>query len=150
MIEIKKSNIGFNGKDNANRQQLIESTKDHMRDVSNIINFFIGELEFAADHHDEDKLYDNAKEFWVDFISGFRKGNWYSQHVDNSRHHITNRSDYSDVNLFDVLEMIADCAAAGMARSGKVYKISLPTDILQKAFNNTVKMVLDNIVLIDE
>jgi hypothetical protein len=47
----------------------------------------------------------------------------------------------SDVNLVDVIEHIVDCVMAGMARSGSVYQLSLPSDLLQAAFRNTVEQL---------
>lgn len=49
---------------------------------------------------------------------------------------------HDNVNLINVLEMIADCTAAGFARSGKVRPITIDKDVLYKAFENTCKMVL--------
>ena len=46
-----------------------------------------------------------------------------------------------DVNLIDVLDMIADCVMAGMARSGSVYPLEIPLDVLRRAFDNTVDLL---------
>ena len=49
-----------------------------------------------------------------------------------------------DVNLIDVLDMIADGVMAGAARSGveKVYKPDLPEAVLRRAFDNTFALLL--------
>jgi hypothetical protein len=44
-----------------------------------------------------------------------------------------------DVALVDVLEFVADCVMAGMARSGRVYDLTLPNEVLQKALKNTTE-----------
>jgi hypothetical protein len=44
-----------------------------------------------------------------------------------------------------VLECITDCVMAGLARSGKVYDVILPNELLQKAVCNTFKMLIDAI-----
>ena len=53
------------------------------------------------------------------------------------------------MNLIDVLEMIADCVLAGMARSGSVYPLNLPTEVLVKAFENTVQLLKENVKVVD-
>ena len=55
-----------------------------------------------------------------------------------------------DVNLIDVLERIADISMAGMARSGVVYDDELDPEILTKAFKNTLKLMINQIVVVDQ
>jgi hypothetical protein len=38
---------------------------------------------------------------------------------------------------------------AGMGRSGSVYDITLPSDLLQKAFANTVSMLKNEVIVED-
>ena len=52
-----------------------------------------------------------------------------------------------DVNLIDVIEYIVDGAMAGMARSGKYRKEEIPKGLLEKAFNNTIELLLSEIVI---
>ena len=52
-----------------------------------------------------------------------------------------------DVNLIDVLEMIADCVCAGMARSGEIRDLEINPDILNRAVHNTAKLIKDMIVV---
>ena len=49
--------------------------------------------------------------------------------------------------LIDVLEMIADCVCAGMARSGEIRDLEINPDILNRAVQNTVKLIKDMIVV---
>lgn len=51
--------------------------------------------------------------------------------------------------MFDVIEMLCDCVAAGMARSGNVYDVEISSDVLQKAVKNTVDMLKNEIEVID-
>lgn len=64
------------------------------------------------------------------------------------RHHL-NDSVPEDVNLIDVLEMVIDCTVAGLARSGSVYDITIPEDVLKKAIDNTKQMIIDNVDVIE-
>ena len=52
-----------------------------------------------------------------------------------------------DVNLIDVLDFVADCIMAGMARTGEVYPLELPDDLLKRAFDNTVSMLKAEVVV---
>jgi hypothetical protein len=49
------------------------------------------------------------------------------------------------VNLFDVIEMLCDCVSAGMARSGDVYDVDIPAEVLTKAVRNTVELMKEQI-----
>jgi RecG-like helicase len=44
-------------------------------------------------------------------------------------------------------KLIADCVMAGMARSGSVYPLELPTDVLVRAFQNTVELLKSKVVV---
>jgi hypothetical protein len=43
--------------------------------------------------------------------------------------------------------MIVDCVMAGMARSGSVYDLKLPPEVLEKAFQNTVELLKSQVVV---
>ena len=149
MININKSAITYNGRDIATKEDLIESTKEHMKDVAAGLKFFAEKLEEAAKTHDFDKL-ENIDAFYDDFLSGFDKTEWWNNHTVISRHHINIcGKSFEDVNLLDVLEYIVDCVMAGLARNGKVYKVELPYDILSTAFGNTVKLLIDNVKIVE-
>lgn len=64
------------------------------------------------------------------------------------RHHL-NDSVPDDVNLVDVLEMVIDCTVAGLARSGEVYDITIPEDVIKKAIDNTKNMIIENSEVVD-
>ncbi len=52
--------------------------------------------------------------------------------------------------MIDVIEFMVDTVMAGMARSGKYFMPIIPERILLKAFQNTVKMLIDNIKVIED
>ena len=53
--------------------------------------------------------------------------------------------DAAAVDVIDVLDFIADCVMAGMARSGSVYELRLSPELLEKAFQNTVTLLKENV-----
>jgi hypothetical protein len=65
-----------------------------------------------------------------------------------NRHHLQQEDGIpADVNLIDVLDFIADCVMAGMARSGSVYPLTLPPELLERAFQNTVTLLKSEVVV---
>ncbi len=120
---------------------LLSSSRQHIGDIVKAIAFFQSKLTEAAGCHDYDKLTE-IDWFHRDFVTGFKETGWWDNHRHIHRHHI-DKPDGSppDVNLLDVLEHIADCVMAGMARSGSVYELKLPDELLQRAFANTVELL---------
>jgi hypothetical protein len=129
---------------------LIRSSVQHILDVSLGMGLFCDMICRAAVRHDFDKL-TNIEQFHADFQTGFKSTIWFDEHRKINRHHL-NMPDgvRDDVNLVDVLEHIVDCVMAGMARSGNVYPLSLPDEVLQRAFQNTVSLLLSRVVVLDE
>ena len=102
-----------------------------------------------AERHDLDKLSD-IDGFHRDFVTGFKQTEWWDNHRKVNRHHLMQADGVpQDVNLIDVLDMIADCVMAGMARSGSVYPLELPTEVLVRAFQNTVELLKSQVVVAD-
>ncbi len=125
--------------------ELYRSSELHINDVRRGLAFFRYLLEDAAALHDFDKLSD-IEGFHRDFATGFAKQDWYDRHRKLNRHHLSHDDGVpGDVNLIDVLDMIADCVMAGMARSGVVYPIVLPVGLLARAFDNTVELLKRNV-----
>lgn len=132
---------------------LLESSKQHIEDVQKAITFMMDILLAKASNHDFTKI-DNIDEFYNDFhfiqdgnVGEFLKMNWYQNfHLKKERHHLL-QAVPENVNLFDVFEMIADCTVAGMARTGKIFPMKLSSEILEKAFQNTVKLISENIIV---
>jgi hypothetical protein len=76
------------------------------------------------------------------------KGLWYHRHITQERHHLDQHAP-DDVNLFDVLERVADITTAGMARSGKIFEDHISPELLLQAYNNTIKLLQENIKVIE-
>jgi hypothetical protein len=126
---------------NTSKETLLASSRQHIGDVVKALAFFIGRLTEAAGEHDYDKL--TALDwFHNDFVTGFKQTGWWDNHRKIHRHHLNLEDGVpADVNLLDVLEYVADCVMAGMARSGNVYDLKLPDELLQRALQNTVKLL---------
>lgn len=121
--------------------ELLESSKQHIHDVSQALGLFADYIRDAALAHDHDKI-SSISWFFRDFKTGFAETGWWDNHRKMHRHHLNYDDGVpSDVNLMDVLEYIADCTMAGMARSGSVYPIEVSDELLRVAFANTAKML---------
>lgn len=132
---------------NVTRETLGASSVQHIGDVRLALAYFAQLLHRAAAVHDTDKLTD-LDGFHADFITGFAASGWWDRHRSLNRHHLTNEDGIpADVNLIDVLDYIADCVMAGMARSGSVYPLALPPELLDRAFQNTVDLLTDAVVV---
>lgn len=130
------------------KETLTTSSVQHISDVRRALDFFRSQIQVAGERHDTDKLTD-IESFHADFITGFKQQAWWDRHRQLNRHHL-NMSDGvpDDVNLIDVLDFIADCVMAGMARSGEVYPLKLSPKVLEKAFQNTVDLLKKEVVVI--
>ena len=144
MIEISKSPTADTRTcdvTQVTRQQLLESSRQHIADVAKAMAFFSSKLFAAAAEHDYDKLTD-IDWFYEDFKTKFAKTGWWDNHRKIHRHHLLQADGVpGNVNLLDVLEFIADCVMAGMARSGEVYPLDISDDLLRTAFENTVTLL---------
>lgn len=130
--------------------QLCDSSKQHIEDVTNGCNFFADLMKLAGQRHDFDKLTD-IDGFHRDFKTGFEKTDWWDNHRKVNRHHLLQDDGVpEDVNLVDVIEMIVDCTMAGLARTGEVYPLTLKPEVLQRAFDNTCKLMLESVEIVDE
>ena len=110
--------------------------------------FFGGMIAEAATRHDEDKLTD-IDGFHADFVTGFAQQGWWDKHRRLNRHHLLQEDGIpADVNLIDVLDMVADCVMAGMARTGSVYALNISPEVLMRAFQNTVAHLQANVVVL--
>lgn len=132
------------------KEVLLASSRQHIADVVQGLAFFSGKLTEAAGRHDQDKLTE-IDWFHGDFLTGFRQTGWWDNHRRINRHHLAQQDGIpEDVNLVDVIEYITDCVMAGMARSGSVYELTIPPELLEKAFRNTVEMLISQIELIEQ
>lgn len=132
---------------NVSKQQLLDSSVQHIGDVRRGLWFFQSLLAEAATVHDLDKLTD-IDGFHADFLTGFEQTGWWERHRGLNRHHLTMKDGVpGDVNLVDVLDFITDCVMAGMARTGKVTAVEIDAEVLARAFLNTVRMLEREVVL---
>lgn len=82
-------------------------------------------------------------------MTGFKQTGWWDRHRKLNRHHLHQEDGIpADVNLIDVLDFIADCVMAGMARSGSVTPLELPPELLSRAFQNTVEMLKSQVSVV--
>ena len=130
------------------KEQLMESSRQHIGDVGEALGFFIQYLNSAAVAHDYDKL-TGINWFHSDFVSGFKETGWWDNHRRIHRHHLAQEDGVpSDVNLLDVLEYVADCVMAGMARTGEVFPLEMSPELLETAFRNTIDLLKGEVVVL--
>ncbi len=150
MIEIRQSPTADTRTcdfKNVTKDTLLASSKQHIGDVGKALTFFRDEIYKADIRHDTDKLTD-IDGFHADFVTGFAQTGWWDRHRKLNRHHLTMADGVpDDVNMIDVLDFIADCVMAGMARSGSVYPLALPPELLERAFQNTVELLKRQVVV---
>lgn len=122
-------------------EQLCESSVQHREDVVKAFGFFVRMMQRQAELHDYDKLSDISG-FHADFKTGFEQTGWWDTHRKINRHHLLQADGVpDDVNLIDVLDLIADCTVAGLARTGDVFPITISEDVLRRAFDNTCALL---------
>ena len=154
-IEIQKSKTADTRScdfTQVSRETLRESSVQHIEDVRLGLHFFCEQLMVAAVKHDLDKISD-IDGFHRDFITGFDAQHqaWWDNHRKVNRHHLLSADGVpADVNLIDVLDMIADCVMAGMGRTGEVYPLNIKPEVLMAAFQNTVTMLKEQVVVVEE
>lgn len=127
------------------KQQLKDSTTMHIQDVGKALKWMRLELYRRALRHDYTKL-TKLDDFYKDFSNNFKTDDWWKYHQKTERHHIS--SEYGvrdDVDLFDVMQYVADSVVAALARRGQYKAIQLDSDMLSKAVNNTINKLIDMI-----
>lgn len=132
------------------QKQLLQNTYSHISDVQNVGNWLADKLKQQLEQHDHTKV-EYIDEFYKDFTEqlqsenkpNFKEMPWFKNRHMTERHHL-NDSVPEDVNLLDVLEMVIDCTCAGLARSGDVYPITIPQEVIKQAIENTKQLIIDN------
>lgn len=155
MIEIIKNPNGDTrtAPKNITYEQFQEANGMHIDDVKAVMYELSKMLEQAGEHHDCTKK-SQERMFYRNFLSTINDGTdfvsneWHQLHIMAERHHLLSRCP-EDVNLIDVLEMIADCVCAGLSRSGEVRGLEINSEILNKAVKNTAELVKTMIVVKD-
>lgn len=132
------------------------ANKSHRSEVREMMKQFGMLVIERGKSHDWTKVKEPQKsQFYADLCNAvnnkadFTKGEWYPMHCETERHHLNTKCP-EDVNLIDIVEMVADCVCAGMARSGEVYPIELDSAIFQKALDNTMKYMIDELIEIKD
>lgn len=155
MIEIKKNPNGDTrtAPKGITFEQFREANDMHIDDVREVMHALSRFVDMAGRNHDFTKK-SRERMFYRDFVdtqengADFVNGEWYQLHVKAERHHLLSNCP-SDVNLIDVLEMIADCTCAGLARSGEIRDLEIDNDILNRAVKNTAELI-KNMVAVKE
>lgn len=128
---------------------LLNSSRQHIKDVGKALAFFSSKLIEAASEHDFDKLTE-IDWFHSDFKTKFQQTGWWDNHRKIHRHHLGQADGVpADVNLVDVIEYVSDCVMAGMARCGSVYQLEASPELLRKAFDNTVELLKGNVEVVE-
>ena len=130
---------------NVSRATLLDASRQHIDDVRAALRLFATMLDDAAVIHDRDKV-TAIDWFHADFVTGFAQTGWWDNHRRIWRHHLAQEDGVPpDVNLLDVLEYIADCVMAGMARSGSVRPLEITDELLRRAFENTATLLANTV-----
>lgn len=137
---------------NISYEEFQEANDMHKRDVYEVMKYLSRLISVTGLAHDFTKKREEQL-FYKNFLSTMNNGTnfvedeWYQLHINEERHHLLSRCP-EDVNLIDVIEMIVDCTCAGLARSGEVRGLEINSEILEKAVQNTVKLILREIELV--
>lgn len=149
MVKIKRNTNGDSrvAKKSPTFEQFNAANVSHRLDVQNIMTEVAHRLERNGTYHDWSKITEPYQSMFyrdlcntIDGKMNFMDGEWSKYHYSVERHHLLKEVP-DDVDLFDVIEMICDCVAAGLARSGEVRPLEIDESILKKALYNTVEKV---------
>jgi hypothetical protein len=134
---------------NVSFEEFQEANDMHREDVNQVMYELSQMIDKRGENHDCTKK-SQERMFYKNFLSTMNEGTdfvndeWYQLHIKAERHHLLSHCP-DDVNLIDVLEMVSDCVCAGMARSGEIRDLEIDSDILNRAVQNTAKMIKDMI-----
>jgi len=150
-IEITKSNTADTRTcdwSKVSKEELLEASKTHIKDIQKGFDFFIDIMNRQKYTHDLTKIND-IDGFHNDFKTGFKETSWWESHQKKERHHFNNEKYIpEDVNLIDILDQIIDGVMAGMARSGEYRKENISKELLERAYKNTVELLLNETVVV--
>lgn len=162
IVKVKPNNMGDTRTTGRipTRSEFAEANGEHIDDVRRVMEQIAAEINWRGTVHDWTKT-DYEAMFYKDFCEflepdalgvkvedrkPFTDKDWYKLHIRKERHHL-NANPPEDVNLIDILEMIADSVCAGRARNklGAVYPFDISDELLREAFDNTVKLIKDRV-----
>jgi len=134
---------------------LLLNSQQHIEDVKHAMDWMADFLKQQSECHDWTKIryieefHHDVKQSQDGFQGDFKQEHWYKDLHLQERHHLNDKVP-DDVNLFDVLERVADCVMAGMARSGSVYEEAISPEMLVKAYCNTIELLKTEVKVIIE
>lgn len=134
-------------------KQFQEANDMHINNVEEVMWEIANLVEKAGELHDCTKK-SQERMFYRDFVNtqengaDFVNGEWYQLHVNVERHHLLSNCP-DDVNLIDVLEMVADCTCAGLARSGEIRDLEINSEILDRAVKNTAELIKSMVEVVE-
>jgi hypothetical protein len=124
---------------------LLRESHLHRSHVRRLMAVVAAELIERAERHDDTKI-SGIDGFHDAFARTMRKEvqfkdhPWWTLHL-TEKHHINDRL-HEDADLLDLVEMVVDCACAGMARTGRVFPIEVSSEILQRLLRNTASKLI--------
>ena len=134
-------------------EQFQQANDMHTQDVQSVMWELSKMVDRAEELHDCTKK-SQERMFYRDFVDtqengvDFVSGEGYQLHVNAERHHLLSNCP-KDVNLIDVLEMIADCTCAGLARSGEIRDLEINSEILDRAVKNTAELIKSMVEVVE-
>ncbi len=147
-IVLKDSSNGDSRtcKDDVTLEDVYDAVLIHRSDVEHALKWFVEDLICRSEDHDYDKVSD-IDTYGNMVVNGvkddeFLASEWWHKHITEQRHHVTNYCPI-DVNLLDILEMIADRVVAEKGRTGSINTeyLKIDSDILIRAYWNTVRLL---------
>ena len=130
------------------KDTLLRESHLHRSHVRRLMAAVAAEVVERAERHDFTKVDPPGIDSFHDAFARtmrkeieFKDHPWWERHLSDERHHINDRL-HGDADLLDLLEMIADCVCAGMARTGRVFPIEVSSETLQHLLRNTVTQAL--------
>ena len=139
-----------------NLKEFHAANSSHRADVKQVMTNLSNDLFDMGVRHDCTKTYgDSESIFYKNFVESvtngedFTKSEWYQYHIRKERHHPTSYC-HDDINLLDLIEMIADVVCAAKSRSGtREYIPEISDEILRKAYENTLELVWNSVRCFD-
>lgn len=149
LLEDSSNGDSRTSKKNPSLEEIREAVEIHINDVDKALEFWIKLLNERKGKHDYTKLENFEDEYGFLVNKGvkdevFLKSEWWHKHITKERHHLQFYAPF-DVNLIDVLELVADRVVAEKGRTGEINPDYLEIDInvLKDAYWNTVKLLDD-------
>jgi len=143
-------------------QNCLVETYKHVKNVSKNINIFIKELISRAENHDNSKFEEPELSVYAQFTSELGKTKYGSEeykkllekakpaidhHYANNTHHPENwKNGVNDMDLVDILEMVADWKAATMRMQNGNIKKSIEINAERFNINPQLRQIIENTV----